>query len=89
MFKVTARDQGHYEGPSGAFVTDCNISCLYVFCKFLMQENGFTASNICRQTNTSVALLYGQSMEVIGTRRQVLISFLSGKTHLSLSTLLI
>ena len=59
------------------------------FGKFLMRENGFTASNICRQTNTSVALLYGQSMEVIGTRRQVLISFLSGKTHLSLSTLLI
>ena len=28
MFKVTARDQGHYKGPSGAFVTYCNISCL-------------------------------------------------------------
>ena len=27
MFKVTARDQGHYKGPSGAFVTYCNISC--------------------------------------------------------------
>ena len=26
-FKVTARDQGHYKGPSGAFVTYCNISC--------------------------------------------------------------
>ena len=62
-----------------------------VVCKFLMRENGFTASNICRQTNTSVASLYGQSMviHVIGTRRQVLISFLSGKTNLSLSTLLI
>ena len=56
---------------------------LHVFCKFLMRENGFTASNICKQTNTSVALLYGQSMVVIGTRRQVL-SFLSGKTNLSL-----
>ena len=34
MFKVTARDQGHYEGPSGAFVTYCNISCFqYVFMK--------------------------------------------------------
>ena len=27
MFKVTARGQGHYKGPSGAFVTYCNISC--------------------------------------------------------------
>ena len=26
VFKVTARDQGHYKGPSGAFVTYCNIS---------------------------------------------------------------
>ena len=28
VFKVTARDQGHYKGPSGAFVTYCNIACL-------------------------------------------------------------
>ena len=28
VFKVTARDQGHYKGPSGAFVTYFNISCL-------------------------------------------------------------
>ena len=27
VFKVTARDQGHYKGPSGTFVTYCNISC--------------------------------------------------------------
>ena len=27
VFKVIARDQGHYKGPSGAFVTYCNISC--------------------------------------------------------------
>ena len=26
VFKGTARDQGHYKGPSGAFVTYCNIS---------------------------------------------------------------
>ena len=31
VFKVTARDQGHYKGPSGAFVTYCNISCFFVF----------------------------------------------------------
>ena len=30
VFKVTARDQGHYKGPSGAFVTYCNISCFTV-----------------------------------------------------------
>ena len=28
VFKVTARDQDHYKGPLGAFVTYCNISCL-------------------------------------------------------------
>ena len=27
VFKVTARDQGHYKGPSGAFVTYSYISC--------------------------------------------------------------
>ena len=31
VFKVTARDQGHYKGPSGAFVTYCNISCFIYF----------------------------------------------------------
>ena len=31
VFKVTARDQGHYKGPSGAFVTYCNISCYLDF----------------------------------------------------------
>ena len=29
MFKVTARDQGHYKLPSGAFVTYCNNSCSF------------------------------------------------------------
>ena len=27
VFKVTARDQGHYKGHLGTFVTYCNISC--------------------------------------------------------------
>ena len=36
MFKVTARDQGHYKGPSGAFVTYCNISC-YIWCAVIGQ----------------------------------------------------
>ena len=36
VFKVTARDQGHYKGPSGAFVTYCNISC-YLNASFLWQ----------------------------------------------------
>ena len=31
VFKVTARDQDHYKGPSGALVTYCNISCSYLF----------------------------------------------------------
>ena len=31
VFMVTARDQGHYKGPSGAFVTYCNISC-FLYC---------------------------------------------------------
>ena len=31
VFKVTASDQGHYKGPSGAFVTNCNISCFYLY----------------------------------------------------------
>ena len=31
MFKVTARDQGHYKGPSGAFVKYCNISFFFFF----------------------------------------------------------
>ena len=31
VFKVTARGQGHYKGPSGAFVTYCNISCFVFF----------------------------------------------------------
>ena len=31
VFKVTARDQGHYKGPLGAFVTYCNISCFIYF----------------------------------------------------------
>ena len=30
VFKVTARDQGHYKGHSGAFVTYCNISCFFL-----------------------------------------------------------
>ena len=36
VFKVTARDQGHYKGPSGggAFVMYSNISCFF-FCFFL------------------------------------------------------
>ena len=31
VFKVTARDQGQYKGHSGAFITYCNISCLFPF----------------------------------------------------------
>ena len=42
VFKVTARDQGHYKGPSGAFVTYCNISCFFFFfCFFFSKTNVF------------------------------------------------
>ena len=34
VFKVTARDQGHYKGPSGAFVTYCNIFFCFFFFVF-------------------------------------------------------
>ena len=37
MFKVTARDQGHYKGHSGAFVTYCNISCFQFKLKYAMR----------------------------------------------------
>ena len=40
VFKVTTRDQGHYKGPSGAFVTYCNISCFFVFLFFFFFGGG-------------------------------------------------
>ena len=47
VFKVTARDQGHYKGPSGAFVTYCNISCSLLRIILSLVKNGFsrTGSN--------------------------------------------
>ena len=44
VFKVTARDQGHYKGHSGAFVTYCNISCCCFF--------------LCPATKSGGVLLY-------------------------------
>ena len=44
VFKVTARDEGHYKGPSGAFVTYCNISCLLG--KYLVLEITTTKSHM-------------------------------------------
>ena len=45
VFKVTARDQGHYKGPSGAFVTNCNISSSLFFFEmeaiFAVKNTGF------------------------------------------------
>ena len=41
VFKVTARDQGHYKGPSGAFVTYCNISCLTIEVAFKAIKTSF------------------------------------------------
>ena len=39
VFKVTARDQGHYKGPSGAFVTYCNISFLIYTHVFIVSHS--------------------------------------------------
>ena len=39
VFKVTARDQGQYKGPLGAFVTYCNISCLLDFQRVMALAN--------------------------------------------------
>ena len=43
VFKVTVRDQGHYKGPSGAFVTYCNVSCflsvILIFDEILLASN--------------------------------------------------
>ena len=38
VFKIIARDHGHYKGPSGAFVTYCNISFFFFLkkCKKLL-----------------------------------------------------
>ena len=38
VFKVTARDQGHYKGPLGAFGTYCNSSCFFFFFNFLKRK---------------------------------------------------
>ena len=51
VFKVTARDQGHYKGPSGAFFTYHNISCCCFFLQLCSNTscwinlNGLTADN--------------------------------------------
>ena len=36
VLKVTARDQCQYKGPSGAFVTHCNISFFSFFLFFFL-----------------------------------------------------
>ena len=54
MFKVTARDQGHYKGPSGAFVTYCNISCFWGFFALLFRNRHLTD---CSETPIPVKLL--------------------------------
>ena len=46
VFKVTARDQGHYKGHSGAFVTYCNISCF----SFIIVQVDRRAHNLHKKT---------------------------------------
>ena len=48
VFKVTARDQGHYKGPSGAFVTYCNISCSFRHFNIGVQDGKGEMKNILK-----------------------------------------
>ena len=53
VFKFTARDQGHNKGPSGAFVTYCNISCFGIYFSLRSQVawkiklNGLMKLSVC------------------------------------------
>ena len=51
VFKVTARDQGHYKGPWGAFVTYCNISVFippaYEVCYGCIMFSSFLCVCVC------------------------------------------
>ena len=51
VFKVKARDQGHYKGPSGAFVTYCNISCFFNFLCCITWKELTTALEVCSCLN--------------------------------------
>ena len=65
VFKVTARDQGHYKGPLGAFVTYCNISCccfflfliIYDFFLSLFFEGGGSGENAVSEHETQCWLV--------------------------------
>ena len=54
VFKVTARDQGHYKGPSGAFVTYCNISCSI---KISLLSTAIKLLNLGKESKHSLCLL--------------------------------
>ena len=72
MFKVTARDQGHYKGPSGAFVTYCNISCFFygimLVCNFQYENrvSSVTFKPLKIFSQNMVQILY-QSVDYIGS----------------------
>ena len=45
VLKVTARDLGHYKGPSGAFVTYCNI--FFNICPHYQCAKPFRLYKVC------------------------------------------
>ena len=49
VFKDTARDHGHYKGPSGAFVTYCNISCYF---KCTLANECLSSNEISKKNGT-------------------------------------
>ena len=59
VFKVTAGDQGHYKGPSGAFVTYCSISC---FCLFFVWGRGYILIRFTKILNNLLIFLFPASL---------------------------
>ena len=72
VFKVTARDQGHYKGPSGAFVTYCNISCFNIIFKYHKWAGEYIYSRTVHLTVTYNFNAYSKqvSMSVTLTSKQ-------------------
>ena len=54
VFKVTARDQGHYKGPSGAFITYCTFLVLFktFFHSIGKKNNQSSVSDVDREIPT-------------------------------------
>ena len=57
VVKVTARDQDHYKGPLGAFVTYCNISCFFSGFGFFVRIHILESSKFFRNYSVMILLL--------------------------------